>query len=333
MKILVVEDDTTASMLLRYTFQREGYDTVVASNGIEALDLMRVHTFDVVVTDWMMPKMDGIGLINNIRKEFRNPPFILMLTALSTEEAKHHALLSGADDFLEKPFATAQLVTIVRDGAARMAQKDPAIVIRRPGAGAAPLARVPFVAVGIAASTGGPPVVIDLLSALPKSNRVAYFLVQHGPKGILSIFAQRLASVTGHNAAVAEHGEKIQGNRVYVAPGEQHMEVTKSLTIDINTKPKENYVRPAADPLFRSLADVFGKHSTAVVLTGMGKDGTQGASAMQAAEAKIFIQDPLTAIAPSMPRSIVTANIPHSVIEGERYTALVRHIEDLAAHL
>jgi len=124
-----------------------------------------------------------------------------------------------------------------------------------------------------------------------------------------------LQRVTDRPVHLGEPDMLIQEGHVYVAPGEHHMLVLpRVFSLDLNQEPPENFVRPAADPLFRSAAAAFGSRLVAVVLTGMGRDGTQGCSEVRTTGGRVLAQDPATAVASSMPRTVVQAGIAHEVV-------------------
>lgn len=309
-KILIAEDEISNQLLIRRVLDKNGYHTVVVSNGLEVLQLLEKEHFDAIITDWMMPEMDGIELIRTIRKKFKDPPFIIMITSLASVSARRHALEVGADDFIAKPINLNELVERVQSGISRKIQSETKPVIQETTV--SPTEIVPnFVAIAIAASTGGPPTVLQVLKGLDVKANSSVFVVQHGPAWMLESFAQKLNEETDFTVRIASNLMPTQPGFVYIAPGEMHMRVDKNTyRIQLDDGPKENFVRPAADPLFRSIADAFGKFSVGVVLTGLGRDGTQGISHIHSVKGSIIVQDPETAIASSMPTSALSSNIP-----------------------
>ncbi len=166
----------------------------------------------------------------------------------------------------------------------------------------------PFPAVAVAASTGGPNVLLDLFRGLEASLPAAVFVVQHGPEWMMPVLAARLAKESGLRAEVAEGGRAAEAGAVFLAPGDRHLTVVPgTLALEVLDAPKENFVRPAADPLLRSVAAAFGRYGIAVVLTGMGRDGAEGSRAVADAGGLVLVQDPAPAVAPSMPRQAAEA--------------------------
>lgn len=311
-KILVVEDELTNSILLKRLLTKAGYSVVTAHNGADALKLCEKENFDGVLTDWMMPQMDGIELIRRIREKINPIPFIVMITALVSEGAKNYALESGADDYIAKPIDIEELLTRVKDGLQRKQQSIPASIDKIPEREHNVIP--PFIGVAIATSTGGPPTLIEIFRNIPNTLNAAFFIVQHGPPWMLETFTQRLQRETSLKVQLGNHEVKAEPGNIYIAPGDRHMRIdTKTYNITLDEGPKENFVRPAADPLFRSVAEAFGRFSIGVILTGLGRDGTLGAGQISSVQGTIIVQDPETAVAPSMPRTIIESSIPHKV--------------------
>ncbi|MBU1896743.1 chemotaxis protein CheB, partial [Myxococcota bacterium] len=179
---------------------------------------------------------------------------------------------------------------------------------------ARPLARGPYTALAVTASTGGPTALITFFEALNAASDVTIFVVLHGPEWMLRTYTQRLAKAARRPVHYVEAGEACQPGAVYLAAGDRHMRVKRRMGapwVEAFDGPKENFVRPAADPLFHSVAEVYGAQAAAVVLTGMGRDGTRGAQAIAAAGGLICAQTPDSAVAPSMPTSVIRQEIVH----------------------
>lgn len=307
-KVLIVEDELTNAILLKRVLNKAGYSTVVAHSGVDALQHLEKDTFDAVLTDWMMPQIDGIELIKQMRKKMDKLPLIIMVTALVSEGARSYALESGADDYIAKPIEVDELLTRLKDGLSKHQQKAPEKIdgtVKRDTN-----IKPPFVGVFIATSTGGPPTLIELFKQIDPNVNAAFYVVQHGPAWMLETFSQRLQRESKFKVNLVSDGMDSDIKNVYIAPGDKHIRINKvNYRVVTDYGPKENFVRPAADPLFRSAAEAFGKHSIAVVLTGLGRDGTQGAGEMASVKAKIIVQDPETAVAPSMPNTVIASGI------------------------
>jgi two-component system chemotaxis response regulator CheB len=334
-KILVVEDDPTSTLILERSLRKAGYETLSAKDGVEALEILGKQPCDAIVSDWMMPRMDGIELVHKIRMTIQPLPVLLIVTSLSLPEARTHALQAGADDYLAKPFSVPEILERLSNCLARRQQPEPLpSSIRRTPLVAPTSPPPPFPAVAITASTGGPEAVRELFKGIGNVGDVALFLVLHGPAWMLETFATRLQRETQIPVRMAEDGTPVEPGRLLVAPGDWHMVVADGPVVRLTKEPPENYMRPAADPLFRSLATVFQKNAIGVVLTGMGRDGTLGASEISAVGGVVICQDPATAMAPSMPQTVVNAGVAASILPLQDLSAeLMRRIEAVRAQV
>lgn len=313
MRVLVTEDDPVSALVLEATLRKAGYLVEVARTGSEAVDRFGSGPFDALVLDWMLPGLDGIEVARLARQKLSPAPLVLMVTALGLA-AREHALASGADEFLAKPVRPSELLDVLARGIARVRQVSaPArgattSVARPSGSPANPAASAlaPYPAVAIAASTGGPEAVRAVFAReLPPA--AAYFVLVHGPGWMQESIATALGKTTKLAVSVARPGEEVSPGHVYLAAGDRHLVVTGTLRLELGDGPLVNFVRPAADPLFKSVARVFGASSVGVVLTGVGADGALGAAAIAGAGGTVLVQDPESAAAPSMPRAAIKA--------------------------
>ncbi len=312
-RVLVVDDQGLNIRLIKQILAMEhSYIVDEAVDGEEALTKLKDNSYDALLTDWLMPKMNGAELIKRVRSELASPPYIIMITAIQSSQAKENILEIGADEFLSKPLNMKSFLATLREGLARRSQPLPEISkITVSEKNIHP----PFVAVAIAASTGGYDALTHLFSNY-LSEKAAYFVVQHAPDYSLRNMAARFGEVTNLKLDLARDGQEVKQGHVYLAPGDMHLCInSEPLSIELNKDPKENYVRPSADPLFRSVALAFGKYTLGIVLTGLGVDGTQGAAHIRAVGGEILAQDPESAIAPAMPKSIILSGLSNDVVK------------------
>lgn len=312
-KVLIVEDHENTAKYFAKVLVNAGFAVDYVISGEAALKLLKKIKYDLVITDWLMPVMDGIQLINLIREKISPVPLIIMITARQSEKAKETAMFSGADEFVTKPVNSVLLQNLVQSLLERLNTSgisSEEILTLSQTLEPKEFRLPPFVAVTIAASTGGPPTLIDVLRNIQPGFRAVIYIVQHGPAWMLEAFPVRITESTGHTAYVAADGMEVKQGCIYLAPGEIHMVINpETYRIELYEGPKENFVIPAADPLFRSAARAFGKFAIGVVLTGLGADGSLGAASIAAAGGRVIVQDPATAIAPSMPRSVINSKI------------------------
>jgi len=286
-----------------------------AGDGIEAVEKVRELKPDVVTMDVEMPRMDGLTAVSEIMK-LQSPPAIVMLSALTQEgaDATFEALKRGAVDFLPKPSGTVspdlrkkgfELIEKVKNAAVAKVSVYKRVVKPKPAIKhVTPLGKL----IVIGASTGGPPVVEEIVSSLPLSARFRVVIVQHMPKGFTSRFARRLDSVSDYNVKEATDGDKLKGGVVYVAPGDYHLVLEKKngyVVTRLNKDQPINGVRPSVEPTLISAARVDGPNTIAIILTGMGKDGQVGVQFVKDAGGKVIAQSRESCVVFGMPKRAI----------------------------
>jgi two-component system chemotaxis response regulator CheB len=295
-----------------------------ARHGSEAVDRVAEYEPDVVTMDVEMPEMDGIEAVERIMAETPTP--VLMLSAHTAENADvtFEALDAGAVDFFRKPGGEVsmemsrledQLVEMVRS----VASADGAIARRASCETAAVTASStrawtdnPTLVIG--SSTGGPKMVERLLAELPREADFRVLVVQHMPEGFTARFAERIDAGSEYAVAEAADGEWIEGGHVRVAPGGTHLLVAEyrrgAIRLRLTDDPPVNSVRPSVDVTMRSAAEVVDDPLVGVVLTGMGRDGAAGISAIKDVGGRTIVQDEATAAVFGMPeRAIATGDV------------------------
>jgi two-component system chemotaxis response regulator CheB len=271
----------------------------------------------VLLTDWMMPGMDGIELIRRVRAECSPPPFIIMGTVLGSPSARSHALHSGADDFLAKPSRPAEIRACIERATQRHASSGRLAV-------AAPVAPrtarggtekcPPHVVVAIAVSTGGPAALGALFEDPSLPNDCVYLVALHGPSWLHESVVDALGRRSSLVFALAEHGRVARPGTVYFACKDRHLLIDGELRMAFDDSAPEHFLRPAADPMFRSVARFAGSYALGLVLTGMGNDGTAGALEIAAHGGLVLAQEPASATIGSMPTAAINAGIVTEVL-------------------
>jgi two-component system chemotaxis response regulator CheB len=319
-RVLVVDDSAFMRRMTSQIVDASGEFVVVgtARNGHHALEQVHALDPDIVTLDVDMPELDGLGTLGYIMSE--TPRAVVMLSAGRTgsgQEATLRALELGAVDFVLKPSGSISLdIATVGDrllDALRAAAAANLAGLRMLPRTSAPTTAAPppasagaTHAVVIAASTGGPRALSAVVPALPATLAAAVLVVQHMPAGFTKSLAHRLDLMSASTVAEARDGERVLNGRVYLAPGGRHMTVVAGddgPRIALDDSAPVWGVRPAADILFRSAVDVFGGRTVGVVLTGMGRDGAEGARLIRAVGGRTVLQDRETATIFGMPHA------------------------------
>jgi two-component system chemotaxis response regulator CheB len=166
----------------------------------------------------------------------------------------------------------------------------------------------------IAASTGGPGALETVLGGLGADFELPILVVQHMMPAFTAEFSTWLGRSISLPVDIARHGQKLEPGHVYVAPEDVHLKLVDSKTVGLSNEPKCGYHRPSADVLFGSAAEYFGARTLAVVLTGMGSDGTNGLRKIRAAGGRILVQDEDSCVVYGMPGSAVAAGLADSIV-------------------
>ena len=318
-RVLVVDDSPFMRQLIGNVISASADMEVVgiARNGAEAVEKCRNLRPDVITLDIEMPIMTGLEALAIIMRETPTP--VVMVSSLTKAGAKEtlQALETGAIDFIAKPERAANTLDLASAilpklrAAAGVAWPRPA---RRPEAGV--LAAKAYDLVLIGCSTGGPAALQHLVPALPAGSSIPVVVAQHIPGSFTGPMAQRLGQVSQVKVLEAQDGMPLVGGAVYIAPGGLHTVVRKDrLRRYLQVLPADHVAtpfRPSVDLLFKS-AEEFGGGVLAIVLTGMGQDGLEGARVLHRVGAHILAESEESAIIYGMPRAVAEANLAHGI--------------------
>jgi two-component system, chemotaxis family, protein-glutamate methylesterase/glutaminase len=183
--------------------------------------------------------------------------------------------------------------------------------------------------VGIGSSTGGPQALFTVLGNLPASFKLPIVITQHMPATFTTILAEHIGRVSKRPSAEGRDGEPIEPGKIYLAPGDNHMIIETQGTqkiIRLNKNPPENFCRPAVDPMFRSLAAVYGANVLGVVLTGMGSDGAKGGRVLADAGATVIAQDEASSVVWGMPGAAAQAGICSALLPIDKVAGEIARI-------
>ncbi|MDE6129163.1 MAG: chemotaxis-specific protein-glutamate methyltransferase CheB [Lachnospiraceae bacterium] len=347
-KILVVDDSALMRRVLCDIINSDKRFHVEdrATNGLEAFDLLSRKTYDAVVLDVNMPKMNGIELLRELQK-FKISARVMMASTATSEGAKVtlEALELGAVDFIHKPDSAIdcrgvdfkehllKILAVVADSTVNMPVQRAAKPFRRETA-AVPIRKTELPVksavgvagrklVAIASSTGGPKALQSVIPRLPKDLQAPVLVVQHMPKGFTASLAERLNSLSEVTVREAAEGDVLENGCVYLSMGGSHMNVAMGVsgrhTIHYTDEPPREGVKPCANYMYESLKDGRFDEVVCVVMTGMGADGTQGISNLKnQKKIHVIAQEQSTCVVYGMPKSIVTAGLADQIVPLEQ---------------
>ena len=324
-RVLIVDDSVVARRALSDALSSVPEIEVIgtSSDGRLALARMAMVRPDVVTLDVEMPGMDGLETLTEIRKRYPEVK-VIMVSSLTERAARTtlDALTLGAVDCIAKPSGAPGAASFVQIRELLIAKilafvpRPPTGVIRPPQRFEVKMSNsINVIAIGC--STGGPNALTTLLQALPTPLPVPVVIVQHMPPVFTQQLARRLAVVTNSDVAEATDGEVLAPGMVRIAPGDFHMTARREgifVKVALNRDNQENSVRPSVDVLFRSVAEAYGPHTIAVVLTGMGQDGLRGCQHLREVGAQVVVQDEATSVVWGMPGFVARAGLAHAVL-------------------
>jgi two-component system chemotaxis response regulator CheB len=340
-RLLVVEDSPSVREFLVYLFASDQSIRVIAtaSNGEEALEAVRIHKPDIIAMDLHMPKMDGYAATRAIMENHPTP--IVIVTGSSTSPADTSATLTaleaGALAVMKRPpgighpdhIATARelIQTIKLMSEIKVVKRwakpksappaTPNSTFAEPGAART----VRIVAIG--ASTGGPLVLQQILSGLPRRFPLPLVIVQHIAEGFAEGFAEWLDSTTGFPTHIAEHGVVIQPGHAYVIPSGVHGSVDRQGRLVLKDDCAENGHCPSVSYLFREVAKTYGNEAIGILLTGMGQDGAAELGLLRSRGALTIAQDKQSSVVHGMPGAAIAQDAAMHVLSPEKMIALL----------
>jgi two-component system chemotaxis response regulator CheB len=333
-RVVIVDDSPLVRGLLREALSEQPDLEVVgeAGDGLSALRLIKQARPDVVTMDVLMPIMGGPEAIRRVMAECPTP-IVVFAAARADHNLAWQALECGAAEVFAKPTAGLDAVTVANLAAALRRAASARVALKRRAAEAAAAAapvtrtgttgtfRIPPAAsrgatavIGIVGSTGAPRVLQLILSALPANFPWPIAIVQHTLRGFTESLVNWLAGYTKLKVELGRPGGELRRGVVVVAPDDAHLEIQAKGRIHLSPSPSVDGHRPSATVLLRSLAESYGMRAAGLVLTGMGRDGAAGAASIDAAKGLVIVEEPSTAMLPSMPGEAL-ARVPNALRE------------------
>lgn len=337
-KILIVDDTATYRKIMTRVIEEipNAEPIGTAPSGGIALDKLDFLEPDLILLDVMMPEMDGVETLQRIKEKRPNIEIVMisafdMANAIATIESLEH----GALDFIAKP-----VVKDMHEGIVQLKEKlEPLIQLlitnkEAPKTVTAPKQKIEpekpvhqinlpkkidYVVLGI--STGGPNALYQMMPSLDRNISCPILIVQHMPPLFTKSLAERLGKVSPLPIKETESGDSPLPGHIYIAPGGSHMvlEIDQGKhVLTINDDPPVNNCRPSVDVLFESVAKITNGDVLSVIMTGMGRDGTEGVATLKQKGAISLIQDQSTSVVWGMPRSVFEAGTADEVIPLEK---------------
>jgi two-component system, chemotaxis family, protein-glutamate methylesterase/glutaminase len=349
-EVLIVEDSSVVLMLLVHILNSDPQIRVVgtAANGRDALQFLATKSPDIILMDVEMPEMDGFETTRRIMETQPVPIIICTGSSNSKETITAFRLMeAGAVACVEKPrgkahgdyhamaahlLQTVKLmseVKVVRRWRRTQGQPTRGQTSTEETTCWSSPARAPreIELIGIGASTGGPPVLQTILSALPKDFPVPLLIVQHIAAGFVAGLVEWLNQTTGLKVQVAAYGVQPLPGHVYLAPDDFHLAISAGGGIALSKAQPENGLRPAVAHLFRSLAEVCGSRAVGVLLTGMGKDGARELKELKDRGAFTIAQDRESSVIHGMPGEAIALGGAVRVLPADKIaSALITQV-------
>lgn len=332
--VLIVDDSSFFRQQIKNLIDGHPQLTVVgeASNGREAIEKTVRLKPDVITMDFEMPLMDGISAVKSIMNQQPTP--ILMFSSLTLKGARVtlDALEAGAVDFLPKSYervsgSNASLKQALIEKLLAIAKKKSQPKAPAPSRKPAPSNyRQKFELVLIGTSTGGPLALQKILTQLPANFPSPILLIQHMPGSFTGAFAERLNGQCQIAVKEAEDGDVLEPGCAYLAPGGRQMMLASRQKLRILDGDARLTYKPSVDLTFGSAVKYYRNQCLALVLTGMGTDGRDGARLLKASGSAVWAQEGSTCVIDGMPSAVIKANLADEVIRLPELAARLQEV-------
>ncbi|MEO5866414.1 MAG: chemotaxis protein CheB [Sphingomonas sp.] len=320
-RILIVDDSVVARAVIARAVEATGRFAVAGTvpNARSALCFLETHRVDGIILDIHMPGIDGLTALPDLIATGRGAKVLIVSSTCGEgAQATIEALALGAADTLEKPGAgglAGNFSAAVGEKLTRLFEADPvtsAVVTPVTGQAAGS-----FDIVGIGASTGGIHALSLLLREIPAGFPLPILITQHLPASFMPYFAAQVSVLAARPCEVATDLQRIRPGRVYIAPGDAHLRVMISgegTAVRLSREPSKSGCLPSVDPMFESLAEVYGARAIGVVLSGMGRDGASGAERIRERGGSLAVQDKDSSVVWGMPGAIAANGLAGAIL-------------------
>jgi two-component system chemotaxis response regulator CheB len=331
-RVLIVDDSVVArSVIGRMIDGTQRFMVAGAvSDAHAALSFLATREVDIILLDIEMPGIDGLTALPDLLVAGKGAKVLIVSSSADDGAAATvQALALGAADTLVKPGVGAfggRFADVLEEKLSRLLEPahdhHPHAIVEPPR----PALYDDFDIVAIGASTGGIHALSQLLRAIPPSFQVPILVTQHLPPSFMSFFAAQLAVLGSRPCEVATDSMRIRPGRIIVAPGTAHMRVVRTsdgAAIRLSEEKASSGCMPSVDPMFDSIADVYGSRALGVVLSGMGRDGCEASEKLSAAGARIVVQDRDSSVVWGMPGAIANAGRANVVLPPDEIGKLI----------
>jgi two-component system, chemotaxis family, protein-glutamate methylesterase/glutaminase len=334
-RVMLVDDSNVARAIFARMLGdcRDVEIVAEATDTSDALAKLRTIETDVILLDIEMPRRSGLDALPDILASSHGARVIVVSSFVQENgEAAVKALSLGACDTLAKPGRSGfggQFSSLLVEKVLRLGRRSRKNISAGSAHSEPPELSAPA-CIAIGASTGGIPVIYQLIEALNSSVDCPVFVVQHLPEAFMDFFAKQLASHTQRLVSVAAPGIEVLPGRIYVAPGDAHLVCRRTrgkVFVDHLAEFGESRYRPSVDALFHSIADTYRNQALAIVLSGMGNDGVAGCRQLVSKGATVLVQDAETSVVWGMPGAVARENLAKAVLSPSELASLLTRLQ------
>lgn len=322
-RILIVDDSVVArAVIARMIDAGDRFQVAGAvSDASAAIAFLKLNQVDLILLDIEMPGIDGLTALPQILAAGRGARVLIVSSSCAEgASATIQALALGAADTLVKPGIgnlVGKFSDALEEKITRLLVRDDSAAISSPSRAQRVVVGNDFDIVAIGASTGGIHALSQLLRELPITFKLPILVTQHLPASFMPYFAAQLAVLSGRTCAVGTEHMRIEPGKIIVAPGEAHLRCVRygdQVTVRLSAEKSASGCMPSVDPMLESVAAVYGSRALAVILSGMGRDGCDGARMIGKAGGSVVAQDKASSVVWGMPGAVASAGLADAVM-------------------